>query len=297
MFVDSIEKATGFTRPIHIITRGYGDNTVIPGAATLFFVNEIGQAITCKHVAVLLAQLKKINENYKAFKKEEDALTGKGGKYNRKLRELEAKYKYKKGMSIQAKCNFIGCIDKMTGFEILLHPTEDIAIIKFNGFEKLLYTGYATFLKDSSQIKQGKFLCRLGFPFPEFTNFKYNDEIDDIEWTNEGRKNTPVFPIEGMVTRHFKRANGSINGIEMSTPGLKGQSGAPLFDKDAIVYGMQSRTHHLHLGFDMKDREIREGSKIKKVSNYPFLHLGNCVHADIIKSFLSQHKIKFYEND
>lgn len=139
-------------------------------------------------------------------------------------------------------------------------------------------------------------MCRLGYPFPEFTNFKYNEETDDIEWTSEGKKDTPRFPINGMITRRLVNADGTVHGIEISTPGLRGQSGAPLFDEDAVVYGMQSQTHHLHLGFDIKDKEIREGSKIKKVSNHPFLHLGNCVHVDIIKSFLKQHNIKFYEN-
>jgi hypothetical protein len=296
MFVDAIEKVAGFTRPIHTILREYGNNTVIPGAATLFFVNESGQAITCKHVVALIVQANKINQSYKAFKKEEESLTGKGGKYNRKLRELKAKYKYHDGKIIQVKNNFVNCINKITDFEIILHPTEDVALIKFNGFDKLSYSSYATFLKDSSLIKQGKCLCRLGYPFPEFTNFKYNEKIDDIEWTSEGKEGTPRFPIDGMITRQLVNKDGIVHGIEMSTPGLRGQSGAPLFDENAIVYGMQSKTHHLHLGFDIKDKEIREGVKIKKISNYPFLHLGNCVHVDIIKSFLKQHNIKFYES-
>ena len=73
-----------------------------------------------------------------------------------------------------------------------------------------------------SQIKQGEFLCRLGFPFPEFNNFKHNETTDDIEWTNTGINGSPRFPIEGMVTRFLAEDN-KINGIEMSTHGLKGQ--------------------------------------------------------------------------
>lgn len=296
MFVDAIEKVAGYTRGLHTITREYGNNVAIPGAATLFFVNELGCAITCKHVAVLIAQVDQVNNNFQKFKNERDALTGSGGKYKKKLRELEQKYKYTDGITIQIKNTFMNCVDKMTGFEVYLHPTDDVAIIKFQGFEKLPYKGYATFLKDASYIKQGKFLCRLGFPFPEFSNFGYNEEKDDIEWTGDGKKDTPRFPIEGMITRGILDANGAKKGIEMSTPGLRGQSGGPLFDQNGVVYGMQSSTHHLHLGFDIKDKEIREGSKIKKVSNHPFLHLGNCVHVDIIKSFLKEKEFKYYEN-
>jgi hypothetical protein len=37
--------------------------------------------------------------------------------------------------------------------------------------------------------------------------------------------------------------------IETSTPGLRGQSGGPLFDVDGKVWGIQSRTNHYDLGF------------------------------------------------
>jgi len=58
---------------------------------------------------------------------------------------------------------------------------------------------------------------------------------------------------------------------------------------------MQSMTNHLHLGFDMNNQEIvSEGRKIK-VTNQPLLHVGNCVHVDIIKQFLREHQIEFFE--
>jgi len=293
MFVDAIEKVNKFTRPIHMISREYGSNDVIPGAATLFFVNEQGHAVTCRHVASVIAQADAINKRYSEFKKEEAGLPT-SGKYKRKLRELEQKYKYKTGITIQVKNTFVNCVDKFSNISIIMHPKYDLAILKLEGFMKLAYKEYATFLKDSSSIKQGKMLCRLGYPFPEFKNFKYNDETEDIEWIQEGRNTTPVFPMDGMITRHLSD-NTSVFGIEMSTPGLRGQSGGPLFDESGIVYGMQSSTHHLHLGFDIKDKEINSGSQKKKVSNYPFLHLGNCIHADLIKSFLKEKDVKFYE--
>ena len=51
MFVSAIDSAARFTRPLHTITRMWGETTVIPRAATLFFVNADGWALTCKHVA------------------------------------------------------------------------------------------------------------------------------------------------------------------------------------------------------------------------------------------------------
>jgi hypothetical protein len=55
MFVNAIEKVADYTRGPHTITREYDNNIVVHSAATLFFVNELGHAVTCKHVAVLIA--------------------------------------------------------------------------------------------------------------------------------------------------------------------------------------------------------------------------------------------------
>ena len=151
------------------------------------------------------------------------------------------------------------------------------------------------FKRDSSTLQQGKFLCRLGYPFPKFNNFRYNEELDDIEWTTNGIKGSPKFPIEGMITRFIGNGNGDICGIELSTPGLRGQSGGPLFDNNGIVCGMQSVTKHLHLGFDIEKAEILCKGKKKNVSDYSFIHLGECIHVDIIKEFLKEHNVAFNE--
>jgi hypothetical protein len=293
MFVEAIKKVSLFTRPIHIILREYNSDFIIPGTATMFFVNELGVAITCKHVAQIIMKTDAMNNQYSKFKTEKLSLTN-SNKYKRKLRELEKKYQYRKNITIQVKILFVDCVDKLDSYEIALHPIYDLAIIRFKGYTKLSYTNHAVFLKDEEQIQQGRSLCRLGYPFPEFSNYKYNPEKDDIEWTAEGRHNTPRFPIDGIITRKILN-KGETVGIELTTPGLKGQSGGPLFDTDGKIYGMQFITHHLHLGFDIKEEEIFEGSKKKKVSNHPFLHLGNCVHVNIIKSFLKDSNIKFYE--
>ena len=137
-------------------------------------------------------------------------------------------------------------------------------------------------------------MCRLGYPFPEFTNFRYNETMDMIEWTREGQTGTPRFPIEGMLTRHIVN-EGEMAGLELSTPGLRGQSGGPLFTRDGRVAGMQSSTNHLHLGFDMKNFEYKTNGRLIRVNNQPFLHVGHCIHADIIKKFLRENNIKFYE--
>jgi hypothetical protein len=293
MFKDAIDKTGGFTRPIHTIMRTYGGKKIIPGAGTLFFVNRDGYAITCKHVTDLLQQSDAINKKYIQFKEERSKIP-KDGKFQKHLKGLEMKYNYQPDTIIQIKNSFVDSIDAMSSFTWHTHLTHDLAILKFNGFNKVLYSGHAVFRKDSGSIQPGEFFCRLGFPFPEFNNFRYNEATDDIEWTQDGVGKSPRFPIEGMMTR-FLAENNKIYGIEMSTPGLKGQSGGPLFDSSGLVCGMQFSTKHLHLGFDMEDKEIVVNNSIKKVSDYSFIHLGQCIHSETIKQFLKEKGVMYYE--
>jgi hypothetical protein len=294
MFESAIENTLQFTRPLHTLSRTYG-GLVLPGTSTFFFVNENGVAVTCKHVVNLIPAADNLNQAWLKFKAERGKLP-KDSKYQRNLKGLELKYKFNKETTVQLKNNFLNCFDKIEQIIYHVHPTLDLAILEFKGFSKILYNSPARFIKNSKKIKQGKYLCRVGFPFPEYTNFWHNPDTDDIEWTNTGKPDSPVFPIDGILTRFVGDPNGEISGIELSTPGLRGQSGGPLFDTEGIVYGMQYATSHLHLGFDIKDKEIIHDGKKSKVSNYPFLHVGLCIHVDKIKEFLNEHKINFHES-
>lgn len=297
MFVKAIEEVAKFTRAIHTISRYYNETFVRPGAATLFFVNEEGVAVTCKHVIEPILQRDAINQHFGNFIKEKDLIGKK--QHNQRLKALEEKYNFKvskdKPITVQLKETFVGCTSEPSfSFKTINHPTYDLSIIIFNDFKNPLYQSYAKFVKDSSELQQGRTLCRLGYPFPEFTNFQYNSVNDDIEWTATGNPNTPRFPIEGMLTR--KLLNGiDVYGLELSTPGLRGQSGGPLFNESGLICGMQSMTNHLHLGFDMKNFEYKANGENIKVTNQPFLHVGQCIHVDIIKDFLKANKIKYYE--
>ncbi len=295
MFIEAIERVSTFTRPIHTILHTYGGSQVIPGAATIFFVNELGYAVTCKHVVEMLLASENINTGYASFKIEKSTLV-QDGKYKANLKGLELKYGFTTETVIQMRSTFVDTVDTMSGFTVFLHPTLDLAILKLNDYTNILYSDVAVFKKDGAQIKQGEMLCRLGFPFPEFTNYAYNQATDDIEWKQEGVTHSPRFPIEGMVTR-FLAEQAGIYGIELSTPGLKGQSGGPLFNKQGIVCGMQFSTKHLHLGFDIIDSEMLIQNKVKKVTDYSFMHLGQCIHVDAIKAFLDEHKVKYYVED
>lgn len=294
MFVSAIDEISQFTRAYHSITRKYKKSDIHPGSGTLFFVNEIGTAITCKHLTDVMGARVSLNETYSAFKKERNALQG-SSDFNKRLKDLERKYKFTTESIVDAQDLFLNVTGEANfNYHWIAHTKYDLSILQFEDFKTPLYSSYAVFPKDDSELKPGRFLCRYGYPFPEFTNYRYDSSSDAITFTLEGRVDTPPYPIEGMMTR-FLADEGKIVGIEVSTPGLRGQSGGPLFTKEGLVVGMQYFTRHLHLGFDIKNKEIvSDGTKVH-VTNQPFLHVGHCIHMNVIKEFLMQNNVKYYE--
>ena len=262
------------------------------GTATLFFINNDGWAFTCGHVADLLGAPRGLRRKAEAFQKE---LSDRRGKEKEKklLKEAEKKFGYSKSAVFEVHNRFMNCIEGTLGFEIIKHSGVDAALIRFKGYTKLLCDSFPVFPSDTSSLQPGKFLCRLGFPFPEFTNFAYDENTDKIIWTDTGRPTTPRFPIEGMVTRRLS-AHGKVFGFEMSTPGLRGQSGGPVFDAEGKVWGMQFGTKHLDLNFDVDQEVLRQGMK-QRIRDSAFLHVGGCIHIDILKSFMKDNRVQFSE--
>ena len=289
MFVHAIQKVAGFTRAIHSISRNLGGEKIERGAATLFFVNQDGWALTCKHVAQWLTSADAINKKYAQFQTESQNMNAGQKKGLAKRMGLD------ESKVSEMKVTFVDCVDRIQNIRFFLHPDYDLALLKFEGFEKVSISGTPIFQKDDQSAQPGAMLCRLGFPFPEFSNFKLNKEKDTLEWIKTGQARSPRFPIEGMLTRFLGDKTGKVYGIEMSTPGLRGQSGGPLFDPEGRIVGMQSRTKHLHLGFDIEDKEVMAHGKAKKVNDYAFIHLGECIHISVIKEFLRKNEVSFEE--
>lgn len=292
MFVKAIEEVGGFTKAIHTITRVWGADRIVPGSATLFFVNADGWALTCAHVAQLFIEGQRAAERFNAFREDRAAIPADRNQRNA-LNQLERKHGLKAGEVLEIHTRLVDCIDGNPTMDIQIHPTLDLALIHFTK-AKILCGNFPVFGRDASELKQGMSICRLGFPFPEFNNYGYNKLTDTIGWTNQGQEYTPRFPIDGMLTRHVADTNGEIIAFELSTPGIRGQSGGPAFGTDGRIWGMQSLTRHLDLDFDV-DVEVQRGTKVKRVQDSAFLHVGGCIHIDPIKGFMRKHNVEFKE--
>lgn len=293
MFENAIEIANSFTRPIHSISRNYGSKTIQAGAASLFFINSDGWALTCKHVASLIINSDQLLQKRQSFIAEISQIRGQK-KETHHVHELIKKYGYSKDASYELYNMFVNCVEGNLSFQLLLHGKYDVALIHFQDYTKINCDNFPLFPKKGSDLKPGKYLCRLGYPFVEFNNYEYDDATESIHWTETGRKITPRFPIEGMVTRQLAETNETIFGFELSTPGLRGQSGGPAFDTEGVIWGMQSSTAHLDLDFDVNQEVLRNGEK-KKVTDSAFLHVGHCIHVEILKAFMTENNVKYLE--
>ncbi len=165
MIVKAIENyIRNSARAIHTISRNIESKDIFPGAATLFFVNANGWALTCKHVVQHLIgsdQLQKRKSDYLA---EIDRI--KGAKNGRQLkREMLKKYDYLNQPIFEAYNCFMNCIDGNLQYEAFMHPELDIALIHFLNYGALTCTKFPIFSKNGDDLKQGKYLCQIRFPF------------------------------------------------------------------------------------------------------------------------------------
>ena len=291
MFVTAIQKVSEFTRPVLFISRYYGSTEIQPGLAALFFVTGDGWALTCRHVVQEIIAEKSIASRRTAFESDLASVKSKLSRNARK--KIETKHGLNSLAPFEHQARFGFGAGGQINWNWQLHPNYDVALVHFQSFSNTWCSTFPTFGLNGSDLQPGKTICRLGYPFPEFTNFAYDAKSDTIDWTSSGSTNTPRFPIDGMVSR-LVADGGKLIGFELTTPGLRGQSGGPAFDKDGKIWGMQSQTCHLDLNFDVEQNVFRGGKK-KKITSYPFLHAGRCVHIDVLKDFMRQHNVAFAE--
>src|SRR5205814_832408 len=104
----------------------------------------------------------------------------------------------------------------------------------------------------------------------------------------------PMFPIEGILTRFVQFVPNAaspppfpLRMFETSSPGLRGQSGGPVFDQKGRIWGIQSRTVHYPLGFSPPVPNSTKGEK-----EHQFLNVGRCVHAESIIEFCKLHNVE-----
>ena len=136
-------------------------------------------------------------------------------------------------------------------------------------------------------IYLGEMFCRAGYPF-----YEKMVEWDEEHQTFVSRAETvPLFVNEGLVSRFLKHEvtlggdkKAIVNLMETSSPGLRGQSGGPLFDTMGRILGMQIQTTCYPLDF----KGEKDGH-----TEHQFLNVGRALHVETILRFLDSLKISY----
>jgi hypothetical protein len=251
MFADAYEIASEYTFPVVISSVDTKDECKA-GIGSFVVVNADGWAITAAHVFKQALDLQQScaavreHESRKSKIESDDLLSAKQKKMQ--LRGLR-----KPGAKAPKASSVLWCVQHTTvDLNVHLIPEVDLAVFKFEGLK--LPKGFRPpeFKSSAKGLRPGTSLARLGFPFHEITP-TYDEARNEFNLP-PGALPIPRFPIEGIMTREVnistaRKCDYPLQLIETSSPGLRGQSGGPIFDRSGAVWGIQSSTRHLPLGF------------------------------------------------
>ena len=277
MFGDACEKAMNFTRPVIISTRQY-DGTVQCSCCAFIVLNDDGWILTAGHVFDSFMAFKDQSKKIKDIEEQ----NAKGAERNRSKIRIDPKW--------LTNHSFWWGVDNVRLDDVFVDRKTDIAVGRLTPFDSRWIPEYPT-IKDPAKMRPGTSLCKLGFPFTNVTA-TFDGKMNSFRLA-DGTLPLPLFPLEGMHTRNInqgKSADGMIDVlyVETSSPGIRGQSGGPIFDKDCNICGIQLRTHHVSL--DFKAETTVDG---KKVIENQFLNLGVGLHAKTIVDTLRSRNIRF----
>ena len=287
MFSKSCALAAEYTFPV-LVSYYFFNETVESSIGSFVILNDEGWIITAAHVidpASLYQQhaveMQKYNEAV-AYIESNSRLEEKEKK--RRVVKLNPNQKWIKSFSYWWGAD-IHMIDQ---WHIL--KENDIAVGHIKNYDPNFIKIYPSF-KEPVHLQHGTSLCKMGFPFYD-VKAGYDKESNTFSF---GASVFPIprFPLEGMFTRDIaagKSADGlyDIKFLETSSPGLRGQSGGPIFDTEGRIWAIQSQTRHLPLGFSPK---IKSGNK--EIEENQFLNVAWGAHVETILKFLDRHSIKY----
>ena len=274
MFAKACEKAMKFTHPMVVSTRTV-DGTLTSNVATYFFISRDGWAITAAHTfqpyQKFLYDKQHIEEVNR--KREQD-------KANNVMTQAQMDPKWITNHSI-----WWG-FDGIRETQVHLFMDADIAAVKLANVPPQFLEEVAVF-GEADSLKIGTSLCRIGYPFVKLEpRFEGNNFILD-----QNIRNLVPFPNDGIYTRTLMQKiadNIMIKQIETSTPGMRGQSGGPVFDVNGLVMGLQVRTQHYPLGFAPHVEDNGQD-----YVEHQFLNTGVAVHASVIQQKLLSKNVPF----
>lgn len=279
MFADACDKAAKFTRPLIISTR-HMDGKVHATCGAFVVLNRDGWIMTAGHMFDSFVKfqgdqnkIKEVNE----LNASRSQTPGSNGNVIRMDPEWLTNH------------SFWWAWDGVRLVEAFVDRQIDICIGRLEPFDPKWITEYPVF-RDPDSLRPGTSVCRLGFPFANVES-EFDESVKSFR-IKKGVLPLPLFPNDGIHTRNVlkgrsKEGNYEMLYVETSSPGLRGQSGGPIFDTEGRIYAMQVQTAHMPLGF--QPAAEFDG---KRVVENQFINVGLGVHAKTIETILRNRNVR-----
>lgn len=295
MFARAVGIARHFTRPVVISFRNVkGDCDSAIGAFVV--INREGWIVTTWHTVDLFLKMSETATNVQKYLAAKARIESNGSlptkQRKQQLAQLGKAPPSNAVTHVSAWWGWDGV--KLDTFEGI--PAIDVVFGKLQNFNAGWVAEYPVFKDPSRAFDPGTSLCKLGFPFHSIKP-TYDPATNNFGIPSGS---VPFFPIEGIFTRIANVVVPDVptpppfplRMIETSSPGLRGQSGGPIFDQRASVWGIQSRTMHYSLGFDPEAPGSKKGQK-----EHQFLNAGLGIHAGTLADAMRDLGIAFAVSD
>ena len=287
MFSVALAEVSRFTGPV-ITSKRLLDGRVQAGCASYFAVNSDGWVLTAAHVfqdrLLQQAHAPQVAAYLNAVAAIEADPT------------LDAKHKRKRMDKVVKDDGWIRNQSFFFGADgpgiIAGHidTFADIALLQLSSFGKLGIGTFARFRAVTNRLAQGTSLCRLGFPFHHVVA-TFDEALGQFR-LGAGTLPVPRFPLDGILTREIliqdQTGSRTVECIETSSPGLRGQSGGPIFDVSGRVCAIQTKTMHLPLGFNPS--LVAAG---QTVVEHQFLNVGIGTHSSELMKFMDKCNVSY----
>ncbi|MCL1978636.1 MAG: serine protease [Methanomassiliicoccaceae archaeon] len=280
MFADACEKAAKFTRPLIISTR-QTDGKVNATCGAFVVINSDGWIMTAGH---MFDSFVKFQGDQKKIKEVNELNSSRQQVPGSPSNIIRADPEWLTNHS------FWWAWDGVRLVEAFVDRQIDLCIGRLEPFDPKWITEYPVF-RNPDSLRSGTSVCRLGFPFAQVeSEFDENTKSFRIK---KGVLPLPLFPNDGIHTRNVlkgrsKEGNYEMMYVETSSPGLRGQSGGPIYDKAGMIYAMQVQTAHMPLGF--QPTAEYEG---KRVIENQFINVGLGIHAKTLETIFKDRNIRF----
>ena len=280
MFADACSRVSGFTQPLLISTK-LQSGEVRTDTGTFIVLNRDGWVLTAGHAF----------DSYNRFQTDQKKI--------KEINELNASRQQRPGApssEVKLDPNYVVRHSFWWGWDgvrmvkATINRQIDIAVCKLEGFDPSWVREYPV-LKDPSSIRPGTTVCRSGYAFINIKS-KYDEKLQAFSIPRLPKEEL-IFSNDGMHARtvsngRTKDGKYELRYIQTTTPGLKGQSGGPIFDRQGHIYAMQVKTMHVPLGFHPSVEYDGEFM----VENQ-FMNLGTGIHIGTVRAFLDDMGIKY----